>query len=219
MHAQTAVVLGSTGLIGTELLQLLLNDGDYSTVRILVRKPVGMTHQKLDVQIVSFDDYHDIKEKIGSGHSLFCCVGTTMKKVKGDKDAYRKVDYNIPVNAANAALENGFKKYLLVSSVGANRNAGNFYLQLKGLVEDTIALLEFESIHFFRPSVLLGNRKESRPAEKIAQGSMKMFSILFLGRLQKYKPIRAIDVAKAMIAASKSPDKGVFMHHYGEMVK
>ena len=219
MHAQTAVVIGSTGLIGMELLQLLLNDPDYSTVRILVRQPVATAHQKLDVQIVTFDDYHDIKEKLGSGHSVFCCVGTTMKKVKGNKEAYRKVDYNIPVNAANAAVENGFKKYLLVSSVGANRNSGNFYLQLKGLVEDVIAKLEFESIHFFRPSVLLGNRKESRPAEKIAQGGMKILSIFLLGRLRNYKPIRAIDVAKAMIKASKSFDKGVFMHHFEEMVK
>ena len=219
MHAQIAVVLGSTGLIGTELLKLLLNDPDFSAVRILVRQPVAITHQKLDVQIVSFDDYHDIKLKLGTGHSVFCCVGTTMKKVKGEKEAYRKVDYNIPVNSANAAIENGFKKYLLVSSVGADKNSANFYLQLKGLVEEAISKLAFESIHFFRPSLLLGDRKEFRPAEKLVQGSMKIFSILFVRRFKKYKPIKVIDVAQAMVAASKKDVDGVHVHHFGEMVR
>ena len=219
MQGQTAVVIGSTGLIGTQLVQLLLLDTAFTEVRILVRRPVSVSHPKLVIQIVAFDDYHDLKEKIASGHSVFCCIGTTQKKVKGDKTAYRKVDYNIPVNAANAAIENGFKKFLLVSSVGANKNSGNFYLRLKGEVEDSISKLEFESIHFFRPSILLGDRKEFRPGEKIAQGSMKLLSFLFAGSLKKYKPIQSSDVAKAMVAASKQQKKGVHVYEYKEIME
>lgn len=218
MQGQTAVVIGATGLIGSQLVQLLLDDAAFTTVRILVRRPVSASHPKLIVQIVAFDNYHDLKEKISAGHSIFCCVGTTQKKVKGDKVAYRKVDFDIPVNTANAAIENGFKNYLLISSVGANLASGNFYLQLKGSVEDTISKLPFESIHFFRPSLLLGDRKEFRAGEKLAQVSMKALSFLFLEPFKKYKPIQSIDVAKAMIAAAKQQTKGLKIYEYGEIV-
>lgn len=219
MQGQTAVVVGSTGLIGSQLVQLLLNDVAFTEVRILVRRTVSFSHPKLVVQIVAFDDYHDLKEKIGNGHSLFCCVGTTQKKVKGDKVAYRKVDYNIPVNAANASTENGFKNFLLVSASGANKNSGNFYLRLKGEVEESISKLEFKSIYFFRPSILLGDRKEFRAGEKIAQGSMQLLSFLFAGPLRKYKPIHSNDVAKAMVAASKQNKKGIHVCGYDEMME
>ena len=219
MQGQTAVVIGSTGLIGTSLVQLLLEDTSYSEVRVLVRRPVPLSHPKLICQMVNFDNYHDLKEKVGSGNAVFCCIGTTQKKVQGDKSAYRKVDYNIPVNTANAAIENGFKKFLLVSSAGADKNSGNFYLQLKGSVEEAISKLEFESIHFFRPSILLGDRQESRAGEKIAKTSMQMLSFLFIGALKKYKPIESGDVAKAMVAASKLQSRGVQIYGYKEMME
>jgi uncharacterized protein YbjT (DUF2867 family) len=219
MQGQTAVVIGATGLIGTQLVQLLLNDNTFTEVRILVRKPVEFSHMKLNVQLVVFDDYVDLKEKIGAGHSLFCCVGTTGKKVQGDKAAYRKVDYKIPVNAAHAAVENGFKKYLLVSAIGADKNSRNFYLHLKGSVEDEIAKLPFESIHYFRPSLLLGDRKEFRVGERIAQVSMSALSFLFAGPLKKYKAMESSDVAKAMVAASKLEGKGLIIYEYDDIKK
>lgn len=218
MQAQTVVVIGSTGLIGAQLVQLLLEDTGFTEVRVLVRRPVSISHPKLVVQIVAFDNYHDLKEKIGSGHSVFCCVGTTKKKVQGDMAAYRKVDYNIPVNAANAAIENGFKNFFLVSAAGANKNARNFYLRLKREVEQSISKLEFESIYFFRPSILLGIRNEFRAGEKIAQGSMQLLPSLFVGPLKKYKPVQSNHVAGAMIAASKQSEKGVRIYGYAEMM-
>ena len=219
MQGQTAVVIGATGLIGSQVLQLLLNDQSFSNVRILVRRPFNISHPKLMVQIVDFNNYLDVKEQMGTGHSIFCCIGTTQKKVKGDKAAYRKVDFDIPVNAANAANENGFKNFLLVSSVGAKASSGNFYLMLKGSVEEAISKLAFESVHIFRPSLLLGNRKEFRAAEKFAQGAMQVFSFLFVGSLKKYKAIQSIVVAKAMVAAAKEETKGVKTYEYGEMAE
>ena len=218
MQRQTAVVIGATGLIGSRLVELLVNDNAFSEVRILTRRSVSISHPKLAVQVVAFDNFHELKEKIGTCHSLFCCVGTTRKKVAGDKVAYRKVDFAIPVNSAHAAIENGVRRYLLVSSIGANPDSDNFYLKLKGETEQAITRLPFESMHIFRPSLLLGDRKEFRAGERIAQASMGAFSFLFIGDLKKYKPIRANDVAKAMIAASKQQRQGIVVHEYEDII-
>lgn len=214
MQAQTAVVIGATGLIGSQVVQLLLNDTHFQEVRILVRQPISPTHPKLVCEVVSFDNYADLKEKIGSGHSIFCCVGTTLKKVNGNKELYKKVDYDIPVNCAHAAFGNGFKKYLLVSSVGARKDSRNFYLNLKGSVEDAIAKVQFASTHFFRPSVLLGDRQEFRLGERVAQGAMSVFSFLLQGSLSKYRPVQSRDVAKAMVTAAKSDRQGLHVYEY-----
>ena len=219
MQAQTAVVIGASGLIGSQVVQLLLNDSAFHEVRILVRRQLSIAHPKLITHIVSFDNYADLKEKIGSGHSIFCCVGTTLKKVKGDKELYKKVDYQIPVNCANAAFENGFKRYLLVSSVGAKKDSRNFYLNLKGSVEDAIAKLQFTSTHFFRPSLLLGDRNEFRLGERFAQGAMSMFAFMFQGSLARYKAIESGDVAKAMVNAAKSDRQGLHIYEYNEIRK
>jgi uncharacterized protein YbjT (DUF2867 family) len=145
---------------------------------------------------------------------VFVAVGTTQKKVKGDKAAYRKVDFDIPVNAAKFCAETGCKSFLLVSSVGADSKSGNFYLKLKGEVEDKVQSLSIPSVSIFRPSMLLGNRQESRPAESIAQVLSKGLSLLFPG---KYKPVPAQDVAKSMVAAGKQQKPGVSIYHYEEM--
>lgn len=219
MQALTAVVLGATGLIGEQLVKQLLNDTDFSKVRILVRRPVELSHPKLEVQIVDFDNHVEYQSKLGSGDCIFCCIGTTNSKVKGDKTAYRKIDFDIPVNAAKMGKEAGFTNYLLVSAVGANAGSSNFYLRLKGEVEAEIARMNFQSFHAFRPSMLLGNRKEFRFAESIAKKVMSALSVLFVGRLKKYKGIGDLVVAKAMVASAKLGKKGIFVHHYEDMVK
>jgi uncharacterized protein YbjT (DUF2867 family) len=150
---QTAVVIGATGLIGSNVLQKLLRDDAFNKVRILIRQPIALTHAKLQAEIIDFTDLKEYKAKLGEGDSIFCCVGTTQKKVKGDRDAYRQVDYNIPVNAAKLGKEAGFKNYLLVSAVGANPTSNNFYLKLKGEVERDIAALNFNGFHIFQPSI------------------------------------------------------------------
>lgn len=219
MQSLTAVVLGATGFIGEQLLQQLLNDPAFVKVRILVRRAVKLSHPKLEVEVVNFDNLKEFRQKLGRGHCIFCCIGTTQKKVKGDKAAYRKVDVDIPVNAAKMGKDAGFSKYLLVSAVGADTHSANFYLRLKGEVEREIADVNFNSFHAFRPSILLGDRKEFRLAESVGKGVMKGLSNLFLGRLKKYRGIAGEQVARAMVAAAKSEGKGMFVHHYNDMVQ
>jgi uncharacterized protein YbjT (DUF2867 family) len=211
MNELTAVVIGATGLTGSLLLEQLLTDNHFKTIRILVRKTVNVIHPKLEQFIVDFDDINDYASKFGEGDVIFCCVGTTQKKVKNDKIAYEKVDYDIPVNAAKIGIQKNFKKFLLISAIGAKEPSPNFYLNLKGKTENAIAAMPFESISIFRPSLLLGKRNEQRFGEKMARGIAEIFSFTFYGRLRKYHPVDAKHVAAAMIQQSKSNERGV---HY-----
>jgi uncharacterized protein YbjT (DUF2867 family) len=217
MHRKTAVVLGATGLIGQHLVQELLQNEFFSKVRILVRRPFSIDHPKADIQVVNFNDEKDIAARIDIGDVIFCCIGTTRKKVKGNKTEYRKVDYDIPIITARLGIQHGFNQFLMVSAVGANPIAANFYLQLKGCIEEDITALPFESIHIFRPSILLGKREEYRPGENFGKALAKAISFLLLGAWRKYKPISAAHVAKAMVAAANKEQAGVHVYEYDEM--
>ncbi|MFY7899943.1 MAG: NAD(P)H-binding protein [Chitinophagaceae bacterium] len=203
MNKKTAVVLGASGLIGNLLTHELIQDSTFEKVRVLVRKPLQIEHEKLEVHICDFSNKTSLEKDIGFGDVVFCCIGTTLKQVNGNKEMYRKIDFDIPVNAAKIAKEHQFKSYVLVSSIGANSEANGFYLQLKGAVEKAINELDFESFHVFRPSFLLGERKEFRLGEWIIKHLFKYTKYVWLGSLKKYTAVEASDVAKAMIAASK----------------
>ena len=219
MNEQTAVVIGASGLIGNYLVEQLLHDEYFGTVRVLVRRGLAFNHPKLHQVIVNFNNINDYTNKLGKGDIIFCCIGTTQKKVKGDRAAYEKIDHDIPVNAARIGSTQGYKKFLIVSSVGADPSSTNFYLQLKGKTENAVKQFAFDTISIFRPSMLLGKRKERRPAEKIGQVLMQVFSFMLIGSLNKYHPIKARDVAKAMVAESKQTQPGIHIPEYKEIMK
>jgi len=215
MVTRTATVIGATGLIGSLLVELLAGDGYFTSVRIIARRMPDRVPQGAEVRVIDFEDHDAFRSAVEGSDALFCAVGTTRKKVKGDMDAYRKVDHDIPVNAARHCHETGCGRYLMVSSVGASSKTGNFYLKFKGDAEDAIAATGIPSVSVFRPSMLMGKRNESRPAEAIAQVMMAPLSFLFPA---KYKPIKGLDVAKAMIAAAKQEEKGFRIYHYTGMM-
>jgi uncharacterized protein YbjT (DUF2867 family) len=196
----TATLIGATGLIGNYLLEELLQDSYYDTVRILIRRPLELTHPKLEKKLVDFADAESFRLALEGSDVVFCAIGTTQKKVRGDKEAYRKVDYDITVNAAKFCKLNGCETFVFVSAVGANSKSNNFYLKLKGEVEDAVKDVGLKSVHIMRPSLLIGNRKEFRLSEKIAQWVMPVFSFLLP---KKYKPVKAVDVAREMIKIAK----------------
>jgi uncharacterized protein YbjT (DUF2867 family) len=207
-------LIGASGLIGSHLLQLLLDDPDFDTVKILVRRKLQTTHQKLEQKIVDFNDSDSLLVAMDNSDVVFCTVGTTQKKVKGDKEAYRKVDYDIPVKAARFCKMIGCDSFILVSAVGADSRAKNFYLKLKGEVEEVVKTVGIRSVYIMRPSMLMGNRKEYRFGEKVITPVMKALSFLLPS---KYKPIQAEDVAKAMLRAAKKNEEGFYVWEYGEM--
>ncbi len=210
----TATMIGTTGLIGGFLLEELLKDDYYDTVRILIRRPFELTHPKLEKKLVDFNDAESFRLALVGSDVVFCTIGTTLKSVKGDKAAYRKIDYDITVNAARYCKLNGCEKFVFVSAVGANSKSNNFYLKLKGEVEDAVKAVGIKSLHIIRPSLLLGDRKESRLGEKIAQLVMPVFSFLISSR---YKPIHGRDVARAIANAAKNKEIGLSIHEYREM--
>ena len=214
MSAKTATLIGATGLIGGELLQLLLDDPYFQTVRILVRRPVTMEHPKLQKRLNDFSDNDALLVDMMNSDVVFCSIGTTQKKVKGDKEAYRRIDYDIPLKIARFCKVTGCEKFIFVSSVGANSKSDGFYLKLKGEVEEAIKTVGLSSVHVMRPSMLLGNRKEFRLGEKIGSPAIKAISFFLPS---KYRPIQAKDVAKAMIAAAKKNEEGFFVWGYREM--
>jgi len=214
MSGLTAVVLGATGMIGEALVKQLITDPNYSTIRLLVRRSVNYTEPKVEVFVVDFSDLTDLEQKLGSGDHIFSCLGTTLSKVKGDQSEYRKIDLEIPVNTAKLGLKNGFKKFLIITAVGSNARSGNSYIRLKGEIEEALKQLNYPILHIFQPSLLMGDRKEFRLMEKIIQAVMPVFAILMVGGLKKFKPIRGVEVAEAMIAAAKMKETGIFVHGY-----
>lgn len=214
---KTATLIGATGLIGGELLNELLNDPYFETVKILIRRPLDITHPKLEKKLVDFSDGDSMLVAMDNSDVIFCSIGTTQKKVKGDMAAYRKVDYDIAVNAARFCKMTGCKIFVLVSALGANSKASNFYLKLKGEVEDAVKATGVETIHVMRPSVLIGKREnENRPMERLMGGLMQALSFLIPS---KYRAIHSITVAKAMLRLSKDNKPGFHIYEGAEMRK
>jgi uncharacterized protein YbjT (DUF2867 family) len=215
MEIKTATILGATGLIGSHLMELLKDDQEYDVIRMVVRRPVIFDHPKVKIIVIDFADEAAFKAAIAESDVVFCAIGTTNRKVKGDKSAYRRVDFDIAVNAARFGGQLGCNRFLLVSSIGADSKSGNFYLRLKGEVEDAIRNTNIQAISIFQPSFLLGDRKEKRGGENLAKVMATTLSFLFPSR---YKPIRALDVARSMVTASKINTSGTRVYQYNEMI-
>ena len=214
----TALVAGATGLIGQELVDLLLQSDRYSEVRVLVRRPIEKQHPKL-VSVVYDFDQPDASQV--QGDDVFCCLGTTMKKA-GSKEAFAKVDHEYPLQIACLAKQNGAAQYLIVTAMGADPGSAFFYNRVKGKVEEDLKGVGFDALHIFRPSLLLGDRDEKRLGEKIGEKVMKIFDPVMLGPLRKYRAIEAAKVARAMLTATQDPltdqvPTGVFVHQSDQM--
>lgn len=209
-----ATLLGATGLIGGQLLNILQNDEAFEEVKVIVRSPLEIKHPKVKVVVIDFNVPAQFETAMEGSEVVFCAIGTTQKKVKGDKEAYKRIDFDIPVNAAKYSLQAGAQQFLIVSSIGADSKKKGFYLKLKGEVEDALTSLNFTSLSIFRPSLLLGKRSESRTAEDIGQFFSKVLKFIMPSN---FKPIEGEKVAKAMVEASKSNKKGVEIYHYKEM--
>ena len=206
---KTALIFGSSGLVGSHLIDLITQDNNYSKIKLYVRSEPKKVNSKFEIIKVDFNKLEDYKDSI-NGDDCFFCIGTTRKNTP-DKNEYIKVEYNLPVSVAKIAKLNSVNNFIYISSLGANPNATSLYLKNKGKAEEELVKLNFTNLSILRPSILVGNRKENRLGEKIGIFAMKTFSPLFFGNMKKYKPINVENVAKSMLqVAQKHYQKNIF---------
>jgi len=211
--SRTALIVGATGLVGSQLLTRLLHSPYYDRVVVLTRRTLGIINTKLSEVIFDFDKPDASKVK---ADDIFCCLGTTIKKA-GSKEAFKKVDLEYPLNIAALAQGNGAEKFLIVTAMGADASSGIFYNKVKGEVEQGLTSMKYPVLHIFRPSLLLGDRPESRIGEKAGEVLAAIFKPVMIGPLKKYRAIDSGKVANAMLEFAKKSEKGVFIHDSGKL--
>jgi len=202
----TANVIGATGLVGKQLVEMLLENESFEKVRIFVRRDTGLNHPKLEQQIVDFSKTKTW-ENLLTGDVLFSALGTTLKQA-GSKEKQYGIDFTFNLNFAQKAKENGIENYVLVSAVGANSRSGIFYSRMKGELDEAVSKLGFNNLSILRPASLTGDRKVKRSGEEI---SVPVLNFVTRFMLKNYRPISDKTVAKAMInAALKNTDGKIF---------
>ncbi len=213
---KTAIIFGSSGLVGSILLNQLIKNSNYSKIKIFVRSTPEIRNPKVEIINIDFNNL-EINKYLITGDDCFFCIGTTKQK-SPDKDEYRKVELDLPKQIAQITKSNNVKSFLFISSGFADPKNSGEYLKYKGLVEEEIKSLKFEKIGILRPSFLLGNRKEKRVGEKIGIFIFKLLSPLFLGPLKKMKPISAEIVANSMIKIANN-NKSKTIYESNEIVE
>ena len=199
---KTALVFGSSGLVGGHLLSQLIENDDYNKIKIFVRSEPEINDPKVEIIKTDFNNLENHKEDI-KGDDCFFCIGTT-KQNSPDKSEYRRVELEVPKQIAQIAKSNSVNSFVFISSGYADPKSSGDYLKFKGEVEEELKRLNFPKLGIMRPSFLLGDRKEKRIGEKIGIFVFKLLSPLFLGPLKKMKPIHSATVAKAMIAITQN---------------
>ena len=207
---KTALVFGSTGLVGSHLLDQLIKNENYNKIKLFVRSEIIINDLKVEIVKTDFNNMEKHKEEMTGDHCYFC-IGTT-KQNSPDEDEYRRVELDLPKQIAQITKSNLVNSFVFVSSGYADPNSSGDYLKFKGLVEEELKRLSFNKLGIMRPSFLIGDRKEKRLGEKLGIFVFKLLSPLFLGPLKKMKPIQSEKVAKAMIKISN----GDFKQHVFE---
>ena len=211
-----AVVIGGTGMVGVQLIKLLIETDAFSEIVSLVRRSSGVKHPKLNEHIIDFDKPETWGQWV-TGDVLVSTLGTTLAKAKSKDNQYR-IDFEYQYVTAQLAAKNGIASYVLVSSAGASSKSTIFYSQMKGKLEDSVSLLPFKTISVLRPGQLDGERTEKRAGEKA--GLSVMYFMNKLGLLKRYRPIQAEQVARAMINAARKTESASYtlaeMHKLAE---
>ena len=206
---KTALVFGSSGLIGGHLLDQLIKNDNYNKIKLFVRSEIIINEPKIEIVKTDFNNLDNYEEDI-KGDDCFFCIGTT-KQNSPDKNEYQKVELEIPKKIAEIAKINSVNSFIFISSIYANPKSSGDYVKFKGLVEEELKKLNFSNLGILRPSFLMGDRKENRVGEKMGILTFRLLSPLLLGPLKKMRPINSEKVAKAMIKiANKRNDQIIF---------
>jgi uncharacterized protein YbjT (DUF2867 family) len=211
-----AIVLGATGLVGGELLAKLLKTPEYDLVTVFVRKPIPEQPKLKQIILADFAAMDRHAEAFNGVEDVFCCLGTTIKAA-GTRERFRQVDHDYPLLAANLAKAAGVRRYVLISSMGADAASKIFYSRVKGETENAIRALQLPMVSILRPSLLLGKRKDFRFGERAAAALSRPLAFLFRGGLLKYRPIEARDVAAVMLRVAQMFTPGVHVYENDQL--
>lgn len=194
-------------MVGEQCLKELLASRVYTKVIVVVRRKPGIQNPKMDTIITDFKDVESLKARI-KADDVYCAMGTTIGKA-GSQVAFKRVDFEIPLKIAELALWNGTSKFILVSSLGADASSSVFYSKVKGELENALKKLKYDSLLIFRPSILLGDRKEKRTGEAIGRLLAEKLSFIFAGPLKMYKGTPVDMLAQQMVKLATGTSKGV----------
>ncbi|QNK77617.1 NAD(P)H-binding protein [Winogradskyella sp. PAMC22761] len=200
---KTAILLGASGLTGSHVLQKLIADERYETIKLFSRSRIeSLPQNKVQQFTGNLLELEQFKTDF-IADEIYCCIGTTKSKTP-DKVMYKRIDYGIPVAASKLAKANGINTFLVVSAMGANKKSSVFYNKTKGEMEQDLLALKIANTYIFRPSLIGGNREEKRTLEKIGLALFKIIQPLFIGALKKYKIVDAAIIAEAMIKTANT---------------
>ena len=217
MKTRKALIAGASGLVGGHCLRLLLESEIYEQVTTFVRKELPLSDGKLVQRVIDFDRMARLST-FPRVDDVFCCLGTTIKTA-GSQEAFTKVDFTYAYELARLASLSRSRQFLLVSSMGANPKSHIFYSRVKGEVEEAVKKLAFEGLYIFRPSLLAGQRNESRPGEAAMNTLLSAVSFAMLGPARKYRPIKAEAVASAMVRVARQGFRGLHIFESGRIRK
>lgn len=199
------LLLGATGLVGGKLLELILNDPDVEKVCVISRRTCGKTHAKLKEIISPLEEMHNYQAEFNVD-SVLCCLGSTIKKA-GSKENFRTIDLEYPLKAAKLSKKAGAKRYGVITAMGSNAKSMFFYNQVKGNLENKLKELQLKELFIVRPSLIIGERQESRFGEGVAIKFYCLLEPLTPRILKKYLGSQVEDIAELMLALSKGEDK------------
>ncbi len=217
ISTKTALLAGATGLVGHHCLNLLLANSQYSKVITLTRWPLETETDKHENKVIDFEELDRYQDDM-KVDDVFCCLGTTRQEA-GSKAAFRKVDYTFVTELGELAVQNGATQFFVVTAIGADAYSPFLYNKVKGETEDELISQDWPSLHIFRPSVLLGQRSETRVLEEAAKNVMKWMSFVLQGRLRKFRAIDAKHVAAAMLSVANEQRKGVNIYESDVITK
>lgn len=212
----TVLLTGATGLVGRLCLNLLLEDPYFDQIKVITRRPLYQVHSKLKEFITDFDKLEDLAPEFEATTTI-CCLGSTIKDA-GSREQFMKIDHDYPFQIARLSHRQGNKHFIVISAVGASKNSLFFYSRVKGLMEEDIKTVPFQTISIFQPSLIDGERKEVRVMEELTLKVSRPIGRILPASLKKYSPLPAIDIAKAICHTAKSSTTGIHCYQ-GEAIK
>jgi uncharacterized protein YbjT (DUF2867 family) len=195
--AKTAIILGATGLTGRILLECLLDDSRYQSIKLFSRSSCNIVHSKLEEHLVDLFELEKVKD-LFVADEVFCCIGTTKAKTP-DETLYLKIDYGIPVTVAKLCTQNGIDKFIVISALGANAESNIFYNKTKGRMEEDVLKEQIKHCYILQPSLISGDRAELRFGEKLAKYIFKVLNPFLVGSLKKYRSIHPKTIVNSMV--------------------